>query len=327
MQAVGWTKYGPPEVLQLQEIEKPSPKANEVLIKVYATTVTAGDCEARAFKFPPLLWLPLRLVFGLTKPRKRILGQEVAGEVEAVGHAVTRFQPGDQLFAATLLRFGGYAQYVCLPESYPMARKPANMSYAEAATVPTGGLNGLHFIQCAQVQPGESVLLNGAGGSIGTYALQIAKSIGAEVTCVDSATKVEMLRALGADHVIDYTRADFTQQGTRYDVIIDIVGKSSFADCVRALKPRGRYVLGNPTLAGMIRGQWTTLTTDKRVLFELANYRPADVAYLIELIDAGKLKAVIDRTYPLAQIVAAHTYVETGRKAGNVVITLDHTGS
>lgn len=328
MKAIIWTRYGPPEVLQLQEVEKPIPKDNEVLIKIHATTVTAGDCEARSFKFPSLFWLPLRIVFGLTKPsRKPILGQELAGEIEAVGKDVTQFKKGDPVFAATLLRFGAYAEYVCLPETHPMALKPANITYEEAATIPTGGFNGLHFLRKANVQSGEKVLINGAGGSIGTYAVQIAKSLGAEVTCVDSASKLEMLRAIGADHLIDYTREDFTQSGQGYDVIIDVVGKSSFSDSVRALTQNGRYVLGNPSLAGMIRALWTSMTSDKRVIFEVASYRPEDIAFLKELLEAGKIKVVIDKCYSLEQTAEAHSYVEKGHKNGNVVITVEHNES
>ena len=229
MQAIAWTAYGPPEALQLQEIAKPTPTANEVLIKVHAATVTTGDCELRGLKLPLVYRLPLRLYMGFSKPKGKILGQELAGEIEAIGSAVTRFQPGDPIFAVTMLRFGAYAEYTCLPESYPIMAKPTNMSYAEAATIPTGGINALHFLRKANLQAGERLLINGAGGSIGTYAVQIAKLWGAQVTCVDSARKLAMLRGLGADQVIDYAQNDFTQNGESYDVIIDVVGKSSFA--------------------------------------------------------------------------------------------------
>ncbi len=324
MKAVIWTTYGGPDVLQLREIAKPVPKDNEVLIKVHAATVTAGDCEVRALKIPILYRLPLRLYVGFAKPQRlTILGQELAGEIAAVGKAVTRFKPGDQVFAATLLRFGAYAEYACLPETYPIVLKPANMSYAEAATIPTGGVNGLHFLQKANLQAGERLLINGAGGSIGTYALQIAKAWGAEVTCVDSTPKLAMLRALGADYVIDYTQTDFTKNGQRYDVIIDVVGKSPFSRSILALKQNGRYVLGNPSLRGMARGLWVSNRTDKRVIFEMAAYTPADLLSLKALIEAGKVKAVIDRSYPLAQTVEAHRYVEQGHKTGNLVITME----
>lgn len=324
MQAIVWTKYGPPDVLQLKEVEKPAPKDNEVLIRIYAATVTAGDCEIRNLKLPILFRLPMRFYVGLKKPKRiTILGQELAGEIEAVGKEVTQFKKGDQVFAATLFRFGAYAQYVCLPETYPVL-KPANMTYEEAATIPTGGINGLHFLRKANIQSGQRVLINGAGGSIGTYAVQIAKSFGADVTCVDSARKLHMLRSIGADHVIDYTQDDFTRSGETYDVVIDVVGKSSFSGSVRSLKQKGRYVLGNPSLSGMLRGRWTSSTTEKKVIFEEASYRTEDYLFLKELIEAGKIKPVIDRPYPLEQIAEAHRYVETGHKQGNVVITIDN---
>ncbi len=323
MKAVVCTKYGPPDVLQFREIENPTPNDNEVLIRVYAATVTAGDCEIRSFKFPMLFWLPLRIVLGLIKPRKPILGQELAGEIEAVGKKVTRFKKGDKVFAAALLRFGAYAEYICLPETYPIVFKPANITYEEAATIPTGGINGLHFIRKANVQSGHKVLINGAGGSIGTYALQIAKNIGAEVTCVDTTEKLDMLRSIGADHVIDYKQENFTKSGKTYDHIIDVVGKSSFSGSVRSLNDNGRFVLGTLTFLGIIGGLWTSMTSNKRVLFEMADYKTEDFATLYELLEAGKIKPVIDKRYPLDKIVEAHTYVEGGLKKGNVVITLE----
>lgn len=323
MKAIVFTKYGPPDVLQLREVEKPTPKENEVLIKVHAATVTTGDCEIRGFKFPMLFWLPLRIVLGFIKPRKLILGQELAGEIEAVGKKVTRFKKGDKVFAATLLSFGAYAEYICLPETHPIVFKPAKMTYEEAATVPTGGINGLHFIRKANVQSGQKVLINGAGGSIGTYALQIAKNIGAEVTCVDRTEKLEMLRSIGADHVIDYKQEDFTKSGKTYDHIIDVVGKSSFSGSIRSLKPNGRFVLGTLTFLGMIGGLWISMTSNKRVLYEMANYKTEDFEILKKLIEAEKIKPVIDKRYPLDKIVEAHTYVESGLKKGNVIITLE----
>jgi NADPH:quinone reductase-like Zn-dependent oxidoreductase len=324
MKAIVWTKYGPPNVLQFTEVEKPTPRDNEVLIRIVAATVTAGDCEVRSLKLPIWIQLPLRIYVGFRKPQRiTILGQELAGEIEAVGKEVTRFKKGDQVFAATLFRFGAYAEYACLPETYPQL-KPTNMTFEEAATIPTGGINGLHFLRTANIQSGQRILINGAGGSIGTYAVQIAKSFGAEVTCVDSAAKLDMLRSIGADHVIDYTQEDFTRSGETYDVIIDVVGKSSFSRSVRSLKPNGRYVLGNPSLSGMIRGRWTSTTTDKKVIFEQASYRAEDYAFLKELIEAGKIKPVIDRLYPLEQTAEAHRYVEKGHKKGNVVITVAH---
>jgi NADPH:quinone reductase-like Zn-dependent oxidoreductase len=328
MKAIVWTQYGSPDVLQLREVETPAPKDNEVLIRVYAATVTLGDRELRGLKFPLWSWmrLPARIFMGFRKPRRRtILGQELAGEIEAVGREVTRFKKGDQIFAPTLLHLGAYAEYVSLPETYPVL-KPASMSYEEAATIPTGGINGLHFLRIADVQSGQRVLINGAGGSIGTYAVQIAKSFGAEVTAVDSNEKLGMLRSIGADHVIDYAQEDFTRSGETYDVIIDVVGKSSFSGSVRALKPNGRYVLGNPSLSAMIRRRWTPMTSGKKVISETASHQTEYYTFLIELIQAGKIRSIIDRRYPLERTAEAHSYVEQGLKKGNVVITLEHNG-
>ena len=310
MKAIVWTKYGPPDVLQLKEVAKPTPKDNEVLIKIYAATVTTADCELRRFKIPMWFRLPMRMYVGFRKPkRKTILGQELAGEIEAVGRGVKQFKKGDQIFAPALLHLGAYAEYVCLPESRPVI-KPANMTYAEAATIPTGGINGVHFLRAANVHSGQRILIYGAGGSIGTYAVQIAKSLGADVTAVDSAEKLDMLRSIGAHQVIDYTKEDFTKNGETYDVIIDVAGKSSFSGSVRSLRPNGRYILGNPGLPGIIRA--------------VASYKTEYYTFLKELIEAGKIKSVIDKRYPLEQTAEAHRYVEAGHKKGNVVITVDH---
>ena len=322
MKAIVWTKYGGPDVLQLKEVEKPTPQENEVLIKVHAATVTLGDCELRSFKLPLFLWLPLRIYVGFRKPKRiTILGQELAGEIESVGKEVTKFKKGDQVFAPCLLRLGAYAEYKCLPDSYPVI-KPASLTYEEAATLPTGGINGLDFLRAGSVQAGDRVLINGAGGSIGTYALQFAKSFGADVTAVDSGEKLAMLRSIGADHVIDYTREDFTKSAETYDVIIDVVGKSSFSGSVRALKPKGRYVLGNASLSARLRARWTPMSMGKKVIVALARYKAEDYTFLKDLIAAGKLKCIIDRRYPLEQTAEAHRYVDQGHKKGNVVITI-----
>jgi NADPH:quinone reductase-like Zn-dependent oxidoreductase len=324
MRAMVWTKYGPPDVLQLKEVEKPTPRDDEVLIKVHAATVTAGDCEVRSLKLPIFIRLPMRLYVGLRKPKRiTILGQELAGEIEAVGKEVTRFKKGDPVFAATFFRFGAYAEYACLPEKYPVL-KPANMTYDEAATIPTGGINGLHFLKVANIRSGERVLINGAGGSIGTYAVQIAKSFGAEVTAVDGTEKLTMLRSIGADHLIDYTQEDFTRSGETYDVIIDVAGKSSFSGSVRSLKPKGRYILGNAGLLNMIRARWKPMTSEKKAIVALASYKSEDYTFLKELIEAGKIKSIIDKRYPLEQTAEAHRYVEEGHKKGNVVITVEN---
>ncbi len=323
MKAIVWTKYGSPDLLEYKDLPKPTPKDNEVLIKIHAATVTAGDCELRRFDLPTWIWLPVRLYLGVLKPRFHILGQELAGEIEAVGKAVAQFKKGDQIFAESAFR-GAYAQYACLPTTLAMAIKPSNMTYDEAATIPTGGINGLHFLRKANVNAGEKILINGAGGSIGTYATQIAKSLGAHVTCVDSTKKLEMLSAIGADHVIDYTQEDFTKNRETYDVIIDVVGTSSFSQSIQSLNKNGRYVLGNPRFWGMMRGKWTSMTTNKKVIFQLAKASTKDFLYLKELIEAGQLKSVIDKRYPLAQVPDAHRYVEKGLKSGNVVITIEH---
>jgi len=322
VKAVIWTRYGPPDVLQLRDIEKPTPRDNEVLIKIVATSVFAGDCEMRRFDFPISFWLPLRLMFGLIKPRVKILGQEFSGEIEAVGKEVKQFRQGDRVFAPTDAGFGAYAEYICLPATHTISIKPANMTFEEAATVPVGGLNALHFLRKGNVQRGQKVLINGACGGIGTIAVQLARLSGAEVTAVDSASKLNVLRSLGADKAVDYMQEDFTRNGERYDVIIDIVGKSPFKRSVKSLTKNGRYVLGNPRLPGMLKGIWTSLFSSKKVIVALAGYKTEDLEYLKDLIEQGKIKAVIDRNYPLDQISEAHTYVETGMKTGNVVINV-----
>jgi len=329
VKAIVWTAYGPPDVLQLQEVTKPIPKDNEVLIRVHATTVTAGDCELRNLEFPVMSFL-MRLYIGLIRPtRIIILGQELAGEIEAVGKAVTRFQEGDQVFGATGFHMGAYAEYICLPAEPKeggmagmLAGKPASMTYDEAAAIPVGGLEALHFLRAANIQRGEHVLINGSGGSIGTAAIQLAKHFGAEVTGVDSMKKLDMLRSAGADHVIDYTQEDFTKNGQTYDVIFDVVGKSSFSRCEKSLKEEGRYLTANPGWSQMMRGQRASKKRGKRVVSGTASRRGEDLAFLKELIEAGRLRTVIDRRYPLEQVAEAHRYVETGQKAGNVVITV-----
>lgn len=331
MKAIVWTAYGQPEVLQLKEVEKPTPKANEVLIRIHATTVTAGDCEARNLKFPILFRLLMQMYVGLRKPKRiTILGQELAGEIEAIGKDVKRFKAGDQVFGTTGLDFGAYAEYICLPEKSAMgvlATKPANMTYAEAATVPTGGLEALHFIRKGNIQRGEKVLIIGAGGSIGTFAVQLAKYFGAEVTGVDSSSKLNMLRTIGADHVIDYTQEEITQRAETYDVIFDVMGKSSFSGSLRSLKQNGRYLLGNAGLLQMVRGRWTSIRSSKKVLIGAANQKNEDLLFLKVLIETGKIKSVIDRRYPLEQIADGHRYVDTGQKKGNVVITISQNAS
>ena len=327
MKAVVWTKYGSADGLQLREIAKPVPKDNEVLIKVHAATVSAADTEFRRLKLPLLFAIPLRLYLGLRKPtRITILGTEFAGEIISAGKDVTRYQPGDQVYGYTGLGMGAYAEYMCLSEkpSAPasvMAKKPANMTYDEAAAVPFGGLEALHSLRQANIQSGQKVLIFGAGGSIGTYAVQLAKHFGAEVTAVDHTAKLDMLRSIGADHVIDYTQEDFTKSGQAYDVILDTVGKSSYSGSLRSLKENGTYLNSNPGLSSRFRMR-STSKSSKRVILWTAGYTANNLLALKELIEAGTIKAVIDRRYPLEQVAEAHRYVDTGQKKGNVVITV-----
>ncbi len=327
MKAIVWTKYGPPDVLQLKEVEKPTPKDNEVLIRIYATTVSAGDCEMRSMKTAILYRLFMRLYIGLRKPKRiTILGMELAGEIEAVGKDVKLFKKGDQVFAATgITGTGTYAEYICLPEEPEggvLAIKPTNITYEEATAIPVGGLEALHFIRQGNIHSGQKVLINGAGGTIGTFAVQLAKYFGADVTGVDSTEKLDMLRSIGADHVIDYTQEDFTKSGETYDYILDVISKSSFSGSIRSLKKNGRYRITNPGLSQMVRGRLTSMTSSKKVIFGAVYLKIEDLLFLKELIEAGKIKSVIDRRYRLEQIAEAHSYVETGHKKGHVVITV-----
>ncbi len=323
MKAIVCTRYGSPDVLQLREVAKPAPRSHDVLIKVHATTANAADLRIRSADFPALFWLPVRLQMGFTGPRKSILGVELAGEIEAVGDAVTRFKPADQVFASSGFALGGYGEYVCLPEDGKIALKPANMSFAEAAAVPHGALCALHYLRAGKVQSGQHVLIFGASGSIGTYAVQLARHFGAEVTGVCSTAKVDAVRALGADHVIDYRKEDFARGGQTYDVIFDTIGKSPFGGCIRSLKAGGFYLNAvHLTLPRIVRGLWTSATSGKKVIGGVAVYTAENLDFLRGLIEAGQLTAVVDRTYPLERAAEAHRYAETGQKVGNVVITV-----
>lgn len=329
MKAIVWTKYGPPDALQLREVETPIPKENEVLIKIHAATASQADTEFRRLKLPLLFALPLRLYLGFTKPtRIKILGTEFAGEIVSAGKEVTRYQPGDQVYGYTGLGMGTYAEYLCLSEkpsalASVMGIKPANLTYEEAAAAPFGGLEALHALRQAAIRPGQKVLIVGAGGSIGTYAVQLAKHYGAEVTGVDKKGKLGMLRSIGANHVIDYAQEDFTKTGQIYDVIFDTIGKSPFSGSLRSLKENGTYLNANPGLFGGVRMRQISRNTSKRVIPWSAGYTTNNLIALKELIETGKIKPVIDRRYPLEQAAEAHRYVDSGQKKGNVVITME----
>jgi len=271
---------------------------------------------------PSWLWLPARLGFGIFRPRNKILGQELAGEIEETGQDVIKFKKGEQVFGRTGFGFGAHAEYISLPEDGVLSIKPSNMTYAEAATVPFGGLDALHFIRKGNIQNGQKVLINGASGSIGTFAVQIAKYFGAEVTGVCSTKNLDMVYSIGAEHVIDYTKEDFTKIGQIYDIILDIVGKSSFSDSLKSLKQDGVYILANPGLSQMVLGPLTSTRSSKKVLIGAANPKNEDLIFLKKLIESGKIVTIIDKHYPLELTAEAHRYVEKGHKKGNVVITM-----
>ena len=324
MKAIVYKKYGAPNVLHTEEMEKPVPQDDEVLIKIQAVEATKADCELRSFKFAvKWFWLPLRVAMGVTKPKKPVLGGYFAGEVEAIGKDVSKFKKGDQVFGTAGLKFGAYGEYVCLPASYTIVPKPRNMSFEEAAATPLGGLNALHFMRKANIQNGEKVLINGAGGSIGTFAVQIAKAMGAEVTAVDSTIKEEMLRRIGADHFIDYTREDFTKSGQTYDVIFNMVARSSYSKCVNSLNPKGRYLIGNPRISDMLRSVLTSSFTNKTAIFAFAGEKEEELVALKDMIEAGKIKSIVDKIYTPEQAAEAHHRVETEQRLGIVVISME----
>lgn len=324
MKAIVYERYGPPEVLQLKEVEKPKPKDNEVLIKTHATTVTSGDWRVRSLNVPAGFGLIMRLVFGVTRPKQPILGTELAGVVESVGKDVRKFKLGNQVFAFSDAAMGCHAEYKCMPEDGAMALKPANLTYEEAAALSFGGTTALDFFRRGKLQSGEKVLVNGASGGVGTAAVQLAKHFGADVTGVCSTANVELVRSLGASHVIDYTKEDFTQNGETYDVIVDTAGTAPFSRSKASLKERGRLLMVLGGLPDMLRIPWVSMTSSKKVIAGPAAGRAEDLRFLAGLAEAGEFKPVIDRCYPFEQIAEAHRYVDTGRKKGNVVITLEH---
>ncbi|MFW9996323.1 MAG: NAD(P)-dependent alcohol dehydrogenase [Candidatus Odinarchaeota archaeon] len=328
MKAVVYTKYGPPEVLQLQEVKKPIPKDNEVLIKIFATTVNFGDLIARNFtksKFhmPLPLWPIMKLVFGIRKPRKKILGNEFSGEIEAIGKNVTKFKVDDPIIGYSGQGMGAYAEYIVLPETAALSRKPNNMKYEEAAVVPMGSMMALGLLKKIDIQPGQKILINGASGGIGSAAVQLSKHyFGAEVTGICGTPRLEFVKSLGADKVIDYTREDFTQNSETYDFIFDILGLLSFGRVKNSLKSGGTLLyasFGMRTLGRMIR---TKLFGSKKVICAMSSDNAEDLREVVELIEAGTIKAVIDRRFPLEQTAEAHQYIEEGHKKGNVVITV-----
>jgi len=332
MKAVVYTEYGPPDVLQLTKVEKPAPRNNEILIRNHATTVNIGDIWARNFKnitpskftMPLPLWLPSRMYFGITRPRINILGSEFAGEIEEAGKDVKRFRKGDQVFGYRGQSMGANAEYLCMPEAGLVAIKPVNMTYDEAATVPYGALTALSLLRKANIQRGQKVLINGASGSIGSAAVQLAKYFGAEVTGICSTPGLKFVKALGADKVIDYTREDFAKSGETYDLIFDILGKSSFSSCRNSLKRNGIYLLASFKMKQLFQMLWTSMTGGKKVICALSSESSEDLVFIKRLVEEGKIRSLIDKRYPLEKLAKAHLYVEKGYKTGSVTITVKH---
>jgi len=324
MKAIVHTKYGPPDELQLKEVEKPVPRNNEVLIKIHATTVTTTDCNARNFTFVPQSFMFFaRIMFGFKKPRIKILGIDLAGEIEAVGKDVKLFKEGDHVFGSPGTKFGGHAEYSCVPENGALAIKPSEMSWEEAASISLAGNTALFFIRdLAKIRTGQKILIHGASGAIGTYAVQLAKYYGAEVTGVCSAANVEMVKSLGADKVIDYTIEDFTKGDERYDFVFNVVGKTTFSQSKGILKPKGIYLENMLGIKDILRMMWTSINGGKKIKGGVSKETAENLNFLIGLIESGKLKPVMDRIYPLEKTAEAFQYVESGHKKGNVIITM-----
>ena len=321
MKAIVYERYGPPEVLHLKEVEKPVVGRKDIGIKVRAATITLGDCEMRSPRIPTLVWFIVRLFFGLFRPRIKVLGGYVAGEIEAVGEEVKDLKVGEKVFGVCGAKFGGYAEFVRLSSSFAIIPMPNNMTFEEAAPVALG-LDSLHFLKKGKIQAGEKVLINGAGGGIGSYAVQLAKYFGAEVTAVDSGEKLEMLSAIGADHVIDYTKEDIAQAGVTYDLIFDVVGVIPHGKSLRMLRPKGRYLTAIPQLGRAILGMFNSLMSSKKIQTGLTSPTKEDLQYLKELIEAGHVQTVLDQRFALEDVPKAHRYVEGGTKVGNVILSI-----
>ncbi len=317
MKAIVYKQYGVPEVLQLKEIEKPIPANNEILVRIRATAVNSGDVRLR--KADPFA---VRFLFGMLKPKINILGSVFSGEVESVGNTVQHFKVGDQVFGHTDMSFGTYAEYKCLPESGSLAIKPVNLTHTEAAVIPFGGTTALHFLKKANIKSGQKVLIVGASGAVGSAAVQLAKYFGATVTGVCSTTNIDLVKSIGADKVIDYTMEDFNNNGETYDVIFDAVNTISISKSINSLQEKGILILSAAGMAEMIITLWFTMIKSRKVLTGMISHKATDIIFLKELIEAGKLKPVIDRTYSLVQMAEAHAYVEKGHKKGNVAIEL-----
>jgi len=323
MKAVICTAYGAPEILKIKDIKKPTPKDNEVLIKMRATTATSGDARMRSFNVPPIFWLPFRLFIGFTKPKHGILGFDVAGKIEAVGKDVKRFKKGDTVFGSSQPFKTTYAEYVCLPANSVLAKKPTNITFEQAGAVFFGAHTAYHFLRLGKIKKGQKVMIYGASGALGTYAVQLAKHLGAEVSGVCGPKNLKLIKSLGASKVYDYTKEDFTKNSERYDVIFDTVGKSNFKGCVKSLKRNGIYLRAvHLTLPSILKGIWVNMTTNKKVIGGVAGENLKDLMFLKGLLEKKKLKPVIDKTFPLDKIVEAHRYVDTGHKVGNVVIKI-----
>ena len=318
MKAIVCTKYGAPDFLQMKEVEKPSPKENEILIKIHASSVSSGDSRMR--RADPFI---IRLIFGFKRPRNPILGVVVAGEIEAIGKSVSNYKVGDQVFGSSGMHFSAHAEYVSVPEDAVLALKPGNITYEEAAAIPFGATASMHFLRIANIQQGQKVLIYGASGALGTMAVQLAKNYGADITAVCSTSNIELMKSLGADHVIDYTQEDFTRNVKKYDVVFDTIGKSSLRKALKSLSDNGHLLLASAGIGTMIGGSIKSMFIKKKIVSGVIKETVKDMNFFKQLIEKGSLKAVIDRVYPLEKIAEAHAYVDKGHKKGNVIIAMN----